>query len=127
MSDKPDKDAAGDDALVQRARTLFDDSVSELDGHTRSRLNKGRQQALAAARPDASRPLRRLLPAAATGAAAVAALLVWTGLDPVEEPAGEIAATDLELLLEQENLDMLEDLEFYSWIEIDSEASDDVG
>lgn len=127
MSDKSDKNAAGDDALVQRARTLFDDSVSELDGHTRSRLNKGRQQALAAVRPDASRSLRRLLPVAATGAAAVAALLVWTGLDPVDAPRDNMAATDLELLLEQENLDMIEDLEFYSWIEIDSEAPDDVG
>lgn len=127
MSDKSDKDALGDEALTQRARALFDDSVSELDGHTCSRLNKGRQQALTAARADDTRSLRRLLPAAAAGAAAVAALLVWTGLDPVDEPGGKIAATDLELLLEQENLDMIEDLEFYSWMDIDDEATDDVG
>ena len=127
MSEKSDNDASGDDALSQRARALFDDSVSELDGQARSRLNKGRHQALAAARPEDARSLPRLLPAAAAGAVAVAALLVWTGLDPVEEPGGKIAATDLELLLEQENLEMIEDLEFYSWIELEAEAPGDVG
>ncbi|MDZ7769492.1 MAG: hypothetical protein U5K38_10665 [Woeseiaceae bacterium] len=126
MNEKSDKDASGNDALTQRARALFDDSVRELDGQTRSRLNKGRQQALAAARPEDPRSVPRLLPAAAAGAAALAALLVWTGFDPVEEPGGKIAATDLELLLELENLDMIEDLEFYSWIELETEAPGDV-
>jgi len=127
MSEKPGKDTAVDDALTQRARLLFNESVSELDGDTRSHLNKGRQQALAAAPTDAVQPLRRLLPAAATAAAAVAALLVWTGHDPVDTPVARIAATDFELLLEQENLDMIEDLEFYSWIEPDNAVPDDVG
>ena len=42
-------DIAVDDAFANKAKTLFDQSVDGLDGETRSRLNRGRQEALAEA------------------------------------------------------------------------------
>ena len=40
------KDIA-EEAFTKKAKTLFDESVAGLDGETRSRLNRGRQRALA--------------------------------------------------------------------------------
>ena len=38
-----------------------------------------------------------------------------------------ICATDLEIILEVDDFEMLEDLEFYSWIELDEESDSNVG
>ena len=44
---------------------------------------------------------------------------------PVDEP---ITATDFEMLIEHEELELLQDLDFYSWLELaDAEANGDVG
>ena len=34
------------------------------------------------------------------------------------------AVTDMEILLTEDSLEMLEDLEFYSWMDLDEEAGD---
>jgi len=104
-------------ALVERASGLFDESVAGLDAETRSRLNRGRQRALAEI--GRGRPSWvRWTPAFGAAAAAVGAVLLFTGgptLDDIESPS---SAADLEILLDEESLEMLEDLEFYSWIEL---------
>lgn len=116
-----------DEPLVKRAAELFDDSVQGLDAHTRSRLNQGRQQALEAA---ASRPVawNVWLPAGAAAAVATVMIVMWNG---IEQPAAFDAptmASDFEFLMDEEleldDLEMLEDLEFYSWIDLDEEMSD---
>ena len=38
-----------------------------------------------------------------------------------------ICATDLEIILEGDDFEMLENLEFYSWIELDEEPDSNVG
>jgi len=120
MKESIDKQA--DEALVERARDLFDESVAGLDAETRSRLNRSRQRALAEigrGRPD----WVRWTPAFGATAAAVVAVVLITGtpsVDLVEAPA---SASDLDILLDEENLEMLEELEFYSWIEFDEQAS----
>ena len=116
MKESIDKQA--DEALVERAGDLFDESVAALDAETRSRLNRSRQRALA--EMGRGRPAWvRWTPAfGATAAAAVAVVLI-TGtptMDLVEAPA---SASDLDILLDEESLEMLEELEFYSWIELD--------
>jgi hypothetical protein len=104
--------------LEVQAKALFDDSVERLDAATLSRLNQGRQKALEEVR--AAGPAgqwARWVPAGGVVAAAVVAVVVWQGV-PVEHsaPAANSAA-DFEIMLSEDSLDMLEDLEFYSWID----------
>lgn len=118
---KERKDMAADKALADKAKQLFDESVESLDGQTRSRLNRGRQAALdelAAGRP----VWVQWAPAAGVAAAAVFAVVLWTGIQPVDELTPQASAADIEILLTEDSFEMLEDLEFYSWIELDEEA-----
>jgi hypothetical protein len=115
--------------LTARARELFDDSVERLDAATLSRLNQGRQQALQEIRETGTAgQWARWVPAGGLAAAAVVAVVVWQGM-PVEHSAPAAGtATDFEILLSEDSLDMLEDLEFYSWIDTANiETNGDVG
>ena len=96
MTDRHDNP---DERIARTAKQSFDESVDRLDAATLSRLNRGRQAALAEiARPE--RRWQQWMPA--SGLAEV---------DFVGEPA-----TDLEILLSEESIEMFEDLEFYSWL-----------
>jgi len=117
-------DKAEDELFVQKARALFEQSVDGLDGQARSRLTRSRHAALAELDSGTVSLGRWMQWAPATGVAAVAvaAIVLWgpqfdSGIDPVE-PA---VSGDFELLLAEESFDMLQDLEFYSWVEIDAE------
>jgi hypothetical protein len=115
--------------LSARAKALFDDSVDKLDAATLSRLNQGRQKALqelGTAGPASQ--WARWVPAGGLAAAAIVAVVVWQGT-PVEYSAPVSGvATDFEIMLSEDSLDMLEDLEFYSWLDTaDPDSSDDVG
>ena len=112
-----------------RARQLFDDSVEQIDGPTRSRLTQARHAALA----ELDRPRARLgawLPAGALAAAAVLAVALWTGPGPGVQPPSVLAAApvdDFEILATGEDLDMLgEDAEFYAWA-ASAEAGNGIG
>ena len=117
-------DSDFEEKLKERLRASQDD----LDAATLSRLNQARQRALdemPAARTH-SFPGVRWLPAGAVAAAALFAVLLWQGNIPtpgVPELPQEIAAADdsadsvsleIELLLNDEELEMFEDLEFYA-------------
>ena len=115
--------------LAEQAKALFDDSVEQLDAATLSRLNQGRQQALQEIRDTGSGgEWARWVPAGGVAAAAVVAVVVWQGV-PVEHSAPAAGtATDFEIMLSEDSLDMLEDLEFYSWIDAANPDPDsDVG
>jgi hypothetical protein len=114
-------DKRSDEALVERARDLFDDSVAGLDAETRSRLNRSRQRALAEIGRGRPGWVRWSPAFGATAAAVVAVVLINTTptMDLAEGPA---TASDLDLLLDEESLEMLEELEFYSWIELEESA-----
>ena len=118
---KERKDLAADKAFAEKAKQLFDESVEGLDGETHSRLNRGRQAALESL--SSGRPVWvQWAPAAGVAAAAVFAVVLWTGNQPVDEVTPEAAAADIEILLTEDSFEMLEDLEFYSWIDLDEEA-----
>ena len=108
---------------------MFDDSVERLDAATLSRLNRSRQQALAEL--DRTRPVghwARWVPATGVAAAAVVAVMVWQGeaVDVTLPANGSV--TDFELLLGEDSFEMIENLEFYSWIEpSDFEMDGNVG
>lgn len=121
MNEKTDSDR--DDDFVASAKQLFDQSVVSLDGEARSRLTRSRHAALAAAGA-AGIPRGRWLPAAGVAAVAGAALVVWSGGFLVDEADLPNGVSDVEILLTQESLEMLEELEFYSWMELAGEADD---
>ena len=107
----------------RNARRVLEESVTRLDARTRSRLNRARQAALAAA----ARPRRSwwrsytLMPTA--GAAAAALLLtvaLWHREPGVETPMLETHAAieeDVDLLADSEALELLDgwDGPFYEW------------
>ena len=112
-----------DDVFVERARTRFDESVDRLDGETRSRLNQARHRALSELdRGNAA--WRGWVPATGVAAAAAVALVMWTGGWQADDMDESAAVTDMEILLTEDSLEMLEDLEFYSWMDLDEEAGD---
>jgi hypothetical protein len=137
-------------AWVLRARRLLDESAEHLDGAALSRLNQARQAALEA-RAGTRRAPSDWLRALGLGAVTAGlALVLWRGWSPEIAPAGgalpaapaatqvvaaplandarahasPLAAPDFELLADPENYAVIEDLEFYAWLE-QSEGSQD--
>lgn len=120
----------GDEQFAAQAKELFDNSVERLDAATLSKLNQRRQAALArvgGARP--SNAWLRWAPASGLAAAAVVAVMMMQGPGVTDIPAmPDSAATDFEILLGDEQLEMIEELEFYSWIDMaDEDVFDNVG
>jgi hypothetical protein len=114
-------DTAADTEFAQQAKQLFDDSVEGLDAATCSRLNRSRQAALAELAK--GRPVWvQWAPAAGVAAAAVVAVVLWTGNQAPDELTPAASASDFEILLTEDSLEMLEELEFYSWIDLDEAA-----
>lgn len=118
----------GDDAFVKTAGELLRRSADDIDAATASRLNRARQAALA----DLPRRRRRapwLVPALSTAAVGALAVGLWLNrggspeLPATATPAVESAA-DLDLLLATDSLEMLEDLEFYAWLDADRSAAE---
>ena len=112
---EPDQDKA----LEEAAKALFDDSVERLDAATLSKLNQSRQRALEEL--DRGRVAGRWVrwaPATGVVAAAIVAVVVMRGPDGVEPVVAPVnTAADFEILLGDDSLEMLEDLEFYAWID----------
>lgn len=116
-----------DQSFVTKAKEVFDQSVQALDAETQSRLNRGRHEALAHAATDIShRQWLRWAPATGVAAAAVVAVVVLTGRPPVDELTPPATASDFEILLDQESFEMLEELEFYSWIGLEADLDGDM-
>ena len=111
----------GNDPFTMKAKAAFDQSVERLDGAALSRLNQGRHRALEhGARRSAVALNRHWAPAAGVAGAAAVAVAVWT-VSQQPDDALPSAATDLEIILEIDDFEMLEDLEFYSWVEFDEQ------
>lgn len=111
------------DPLVHRARELFDESVQGLDGQTRSRLNRARHAALKEVTGGRGfQALSPWVPAAGVAAAAVFAVVLWNGRIQMEDLAPVAEATDFEILMDDNSIEMLQELEFYSWIDMDAET-----
>lgn len=146
MADSPKGHARSNShAWVLRSRDLLEASASGLDGAAVSRLNRARQHALAQLEPAprGAGALRWLGGAAVT---AGLALVLWRAsmlptLPAASNPAdaaplpaapvlsraqaddAPVAAPDFELLADAESLALVEELEFYAWLQ----ASEDAG
>ena len=107
-----------DNEFARQTKELFDESVDGLDAATLSTLNQARQRALAT-RPHTS--VMRWVPAAGVAAATLVAVMVILP-EPTEVEVMPTSITDMEILLGEDSIEMLEDLEFYSWIDMADEG-----
>ena len=126
------KDQTEEDLFIQNAKAMFDESVNSLDGQAQSRLNRSRQAALAELDRSAAELNRwkQWVPAAGAAAVATVAVVLLSGNPEVEQgavPNASQLAGDFELLMADDSFDMLLDLEFYSWVEIDAAIEDESG
>ena len=115
-----------DEELLNRIRRELDDGVESLDGETRARLTSARHEALKHTKQPG---LRAWLP---TGGLALASLLVIMVIAFKLQPAGPELdfpvvllenEQDLELVGAIDNFEMLEELEFYYWLEEGAEGA----
>ncbi len=113
-----------DTRLATRSRAVFDDAVANLDGATRSRLNRARQAALQAAASVPTRGTARwLLPVGSVAAlllVTVGSLHLWqlsTAPTSTSAHLASNAVDDFEIMTSDADLDMLKDMEFYAWLD----------
>lgn len=116
MSHDPERESSEFEA---RTRALFEQSVENLDGRTRSRLTQARHAALEELRA-ARTPAWRRGWVPLSGVAAAAVLAVWMTLSPGNQEGqpndAGVPIDELELFAESPSLDLLQDVEFYAWI-----------
>ena len=109
-------DNSPDEQFAEQAKALFENSVAQLDAATLSRLNRGRHAALEALHGrGAAATWGRWIPITGVAAAALVTAMLVRGPDAISPPVDSVA--DFEILLEGENLEMIENLEFYSWLD----------
>ena len=129
MNEPLDTRPDGNDPIVDKAKALFDDSVDSLDAATLSRLNQSRHRALTELeRRGSISAWLRWLPATGIAATAILAVIVMRGPESVDVLTEAATTLDFEMLLEEDSLDMLEELEFYLWLDAsDLETNGNVG
>ena len=113
-----------DEAFSKQAKADFDETVEQLDAATLSRLNRARHAALAEMQQP-TRQWSRWMPATGVAAAVLVAVMVMQNPAGIDEPL-PAAVADMEILLGEDSIEMLEDLEFYSWLDV-VEQENDVG
>lgn len=116
-----------DAAFEARTKADFDAGVEGLDAATRARLARARNRALVEVERRSFIPAWVLEHARAAAAVAIVAVIAGWLLVRVESSSQPglqtmTEVTDLELLLEPDELEMFEDLEFYAWLDEQSEA-----
>jgi hypothetical protein len=105
-------DDAADRAFEERARSELRRGIEETPVDVAARLDQSVQLALN--QPRRPRLTRFALPAGAV--AALAVILVAQPWRKVDAPASA-AADDFALLIDGDNLDLLEQMEFYRWLD----------
>lgn len=107
------------DRFEERAKAAFDASVESLDGRTRSALTRARHAALAAAEKS-NRVGRWQIWGPVSGVAAAAFVLLvmltpaWQARQHSESGS---PFEDMDIIADTEDLEMLENLDFYAWLD----------
>jgi len=112
-----------DEEFIKSVRTVLEDSTENLGAATRSKLTIARHQALA--QKDKKRSSWFVVPAG-TFASLFAAMLIftiWSGNGELDNPS---LMEDMELLSSSESFELLEELEFYEWLDIENYEQNDL-
>ena len=106
------------DDFERRARELFDDSVERLDGQTRSRLTRARNAALNELKAPSTRRYWLGVPLGGLAAAALVAIVLMNGREAAvpKGEAGFLPLDDFDIVADTDNLELIRDVEFYSWL-----------
>jgi len=116
------KKSSDDATIPEEFSTLLREDRESIDAATLSKLNRARQTALAEMdqRSGFSRPAF-WVPAGAAALLAVFVIGLAPNLMNQTEPAAPTAEAakvpDLEMMLADESLDLMEELDFYLWLE----------
>jgi hypothetical protein len=120
--------SAQEERLEVRSRELLQQSAEYLDAHTLSKLTQARHAALdELQRARAYRMRRVMIPAGSLAAVALVAVVMWSGFT-LRGGNGLPEATsvdDVELVADEDNVDLMSDLDFYSWVGSQTDAPDD--
>lgn len=106
--------------FLNQVRELLDESTTSMDAQTASRLNRARQQALDQGLKPRARWVWPSLALATAASLTLALSLALHMPDTAPLPPAAAAADlsqDLELLAGSEDLELIENLEFYAWLE----------
>lgn len=114
-----------DREFSKKAKAAFDASVDELDAATLSRLNRSRHEALAELQKP-SRHFAGWMPATGVAAAVLIAVIVMQLPTTDDDVIASTVLADMEILLGEDSIEMLEELEFYSWLDA-ADLENDVG
>lgn len=127
MNEPIDDKPIDNEDFASKAKGAFDESVERLDAAALSRLNQGRHAALEGLlNGQGIADWRRWAPAGGVAAVALVTVMVMRG--PELESMPTEVVSDFDILLEGDSLEMLEELEFYSWLEdTDLDGSGNVG
>lgn len=117
----PEQDEAADQSFEQRARAELRGDLDAPPPELRARLDDVVRRALEA--PPRRYALRFGVPAGAVVAVVAGFLVVQHLRPPAAEPSR--AADDLALLLNVDNLDLLEQMEFYQWLDRQPDVLDE--
>jgi hypothetical protein len=107
------------DSFERQAKADLRRAVAGTSPETRARLEEIVTRAVRESAERAPQPRSRWwlsLPLAGGSVAAAVAVLLWSPAESPPRPAGS-QADDLALLLNVDNLDLLEGMEFYQWLE----------
>lgn len=118
-----------DEELEQRSRELFADSIERLDARTRSRLNQARQKALTELNKSSSRRYWLGAPLGGLAVAALMALFILSGRETAapQLEAGALPLDDFDIVADVDSFEMIQDVEFYSWLADNAAAGDSSG
>jgi hypothetical protein len=107
----------GESELERKARALFENSVERLDAGTRSKLTQARNRALDEVKKGTAHRRWIWAPAGGVALAAIVAVVLSSGGLRSSPETGALALEDIDIVADSENFEMLEDVEFYMWLE----------
>lgn len=119
--------AMNEDNWLKRARQELQRSSDELSPDIQDRLLNARRKAIDALQEPQARERRVLWPSLAALAAGVVlsvTLVLMQTSGPTPDGLEQMAAGDFDMLANGENLKMIDELEFYQWLD---EVTQDAG
>jgi hypothetical protein len=108
-----------DEVLINQIKQQLEDSCESLDYATQLKLKQARDKALSQ-KPTDSRQVRtwKWVGMPSLAAAAAVAVITFSNLQPHNPESPEsLIFQDMELLAVEEDLELIQELEFYQWLE----------